>query len=387
MILIDLMSGWLLRRLPRLLVVFFFANAVFSFAVAGSLASGTAPKQDESATVGLFDPLDNVGAIQPVPETQPTLSVARAGKRIIGVGLRGLIMMSNDEGESWTQIDSPVGSDLVQVRFRDEKHGWIVGHDSVFLATEDGGQTWSVLLDGRSLLTLLKNYYAGVADLDEFESESMLREFELAMNTSSDADVMATPFLDAYINEQGEGYVVGAFGMILRTTDNGGHWVPWIERTDNDRRMHLYSVSMSGSEAFISGEQGLVMRLDESSQRFVKTPTPYTGTFFGVSVSADTVLVYGLRGSLFASKDLGESWSKVETAQESAIVQSLPIGKNKALLISQRGGVLQINTKTLELKKVADDYRGAVFSAAVLNASDKLLLAQFSGVRTTELKP
>ena len=106
-----------------------------------------------------------------------------------------------------------------------------------------------------------------------------------------------------------------------------------------------------------------------------------------MSVSADTVLVYGLRGSLFASKDLGESWSKVETAQESAIVQSLPIGKNKALLISQRGGVLQINTKTLELKKVADDYRGAVFSAAVLNASDKLLLAQFSGVRTTELKP
>ncbi len=386
MTLIDLMRGCLPCRLPRLLMCLFYVGSIASYSVAIS-AMAAESETVESDKTGLFDPLSNAGAKQLIPQSQPTLSVARAGSRLVGVGLRGLIMLSNDEGKSWQQVVSPVGSDLVQVRFRDDQHGWIVGHDSVFLATEDGGQTWSVVLDGRSLLTLLKNYYSSANDLEEFESESMLREFELAMSTSSDPDVMATPFLDAYINAQGEGYVVGAFGMILRTIDNGLHWEPWIQRTDNDRRMHLYSVSMSGAETFISGEQGLVMRLDDEAQRFIRTPTPYTGTFFGVQASADAVLVYGLRGNLYASKDQGEPWTKVETGQESSIVQSLPLSKGRALLISQRGGVMQIDTKSLELTQLVGDYRGTVFSAALLNSPDQLLLAQFSGVRTTQLKP
>ena len=111
------------------------------------------------------------------------------------------------------------------------------------------------------------------------------------------------------------------------------------------------------------------------------------GMGFGVQASADAVLVYGLRGNLYASKDQGETWTKVETGQESSIVQSLPLSKGRALLISQRGGVMQIDTKSLELTQLVGDYRGTVFSAALLNSPDQLLLAQFSGVRTTQLKP
>ena len=68
-------------------------------------------------------------------------------------------------------------------------------------------------------------------------------------------------------------------------------------------------------------------------------------------------------------------------------MQSLPLSKGRALLISQRGGVMQIDTKSLELTQLVGDYRGTVFSAALLNSPDQLLLAQFSGVRTTQLKP
>ena len=168
MTLIDLMRGCLPRRLPRLLMCLFYAGSIASYSVAIS-AMAAESETVESVKTGLFDPLSNAGAKQLVPQSQPTLSVARAGSRLVGVGLRGLIMLSNDEGESWQQVVSPVGSDLVQVRFRDDQHGWIVGHDSVFLATEDGGQTWSVVLDGRSLLTLLKSYYSSAKDLDEFE--------------------------------------------------------------------------------------------------------------------------------------------------------------------------------------------------------------------------
>src|SRR5690606_7988583 len=107
------------------------------------------------------------------------------------------------------------------------------------------------------------------SDLDEFEAESMLREVDLATSTSADPDIMATPFLDVFVKENGEGFVLGAFGMLLRTTDNGATWEPWTEHTENDRRMHLYSIDMKGDQAYISGEQGLVIRLVRELGRLV----------------------------------------------------------------------------------------------------------------------
>ena len=53
--------------------------------------------------------------------------VANAGQRIVAVGQRGHIVLSDDGGKTWTQAKVPVSSDLVAVYFPTPAKGWAVG--------------------------------------------------------------------------------------------------------------------------------------------------------------------------------------------------------------------------------------------------------------------
>lgn len=336
-------------------------------------------------TDGLADQLLRPAPDQPQPSTQPILDLAVSENMLVGVGLRGLIVISEDEGNSWRQVPSPVATDLVAVQFSDAQHGWAVGHDSVLLQTEDGGESWTVNLDGRRLKELLKNYYSSAPSLDEFERENMLAEIALATTTSANPDVIPTPFLNVYINSDGKGFVLGAFGMLLHTDDNGQSWVPWIERTANERRMHLYGIDMRGNQVYISGEQGLLMRLDREQRRFVEVDLPYPGTLFGVSAQKGLILAYGLRGNVFASKDQGENWQQVDTGQKGSLVDVVRLNESHLLLFSQRGEVVRLNENSFKSESVDTALGGSVYSSVILRPSDTLVVAQFGGPKAFEI--
>ena len=65
--------------------------------------------------------------------------IARAGNRLVAVGQRGHVVLSDDGGQRWTQATVPVSSDLTAVRFVDAQVGYATGHDGVVLGTRDGG--------------------------------------------------------------------------------------------------------------------------------------------------------------------------------------------------------------------------------------------------------
>ena len=66
------------------------------------------------------------------------LDGAVAGSRLIVVGERGHILISTDDGASWTQAEVPTRVLLTAVHMHDERIGWAVGHDAVILRTGDG---------------------------------------------------------------------------------------------------------------------------------------------------------------------------------------------------------------------------------------------------------
>ena len=314
----------------------------------------------------------------------PLLSVATAGKAIIGVGLHGLIQRSIDEGRTWQQVASPVSSDLVQVRFRDERHGWIVGHDSVVLHTTDGGDSWQVQLDGRRLLTLLNAYYGPLAEQGDEAAAEMLREVAMAASTSATPDVLAAPFLDVMFDQHGSGYAVGAFGMLLHSTDDGQSWQPWIERSDNDRRMHLYGLAEHAGTFYIAGEQGLLLRLDAQQQRFVKIDTPYTGTYFGVRAFDGLLLAHGLRGNLLASRDDGQHWQPVATRLNSSLVSIVEQG-DALIVVSQGGQLVSVDRQSLQVTPLADARVGEVYAASATQQAGSLVVTRFSGAKVIDI--
>ena len=316
----------------------------------------------------------------------PLLSVARAGNAMIGVGLHGLIQRSTDDGRTWRQVDSPVSSDLVQVRFRDERNGWVVGHDALVMRTTDGGDSWQVQLDGRRLLTLLNAYYGPRAEKGDEAAALVLREVAMAASTSATPDVLAAPFLDVMFNEHGSGFVVGAFGMLLHSADNGQSWDPWIERSDNDRRMHLYGLAQHAGAFYIAGEQGLLLRLDGQQQRFVKIDTPYTGTYFGVRAFDHLLLAYGLRGNLLASRDDGQQWQPVETRLNSSLVSIVEQG-NALIVVSQGGQLVSVDRQSLQVSPLTDARVGEVYAATATKQAGSLVVTRFSGAKVIDIAP
>jgi photosystem II stability/assembly factor-like uncharacterized protein len=303
---------------------------------------------------------------------------------MIGVGLHGLIQRSTDEGRTWQQVDSPVSSDLVQVRFRDERNGWIVGHDAMVMHTTDGGDSWQVQLDGRRLLILLNAYYGPRAEKGDEAAALVLREVAMAASTSATPDVLAAPFLDVMFDEHGSGFAVGAFGMLLHSVDNGQNWEPWIERSDNDRRMHLYGLAEHAGTFYIGGEQGLLLRLDGQQQRFVKIDTPYTGTYFGVRAFDGLLLAHGLRGNLFASRDDGQQWQPVATHLNSSLVSIVEQG-NALIVVSQGGQLVSVDRQSLQVTPLADARVGEVYAASATKQAGSLVVTRFSGAKVIDI--
>lgn len=362
--------------MSRISLPVFCASVLAVVFTAGSALTVAAPQG------ALKDVLDTPSVMRPQVAQRTVSSVARHGERLIGVGPRGLIRLSSDGGGSWTQVQSPVSSDLVAVRFIDSKTAWAVGHDAVALRSTDAGATWERILDGRSVLKLLQTTY--VARGDDADAKTVLQELERAIEQSATAGALPAPFLDVWMTQGGEGYLVGAFGLILRTDDHGKTWTPWIERADNESRFHYYGISGAGERVYLVGEQGLVLRLDRQRNRFVKVSTPYTGSYFGIDVRPGRLLAYGLRGNAYLSRDDGVKWDKIETGIDAHIVAVLNVSNDQQLLVSQAGHVLALDDASLKVQPLQVPFTSEVLGA-VAAGKRGLAFAQINGIRVVEL--
>lgn len=263
----------------------------------------------------------------------PLTGVARAGHRIIAVGLRGIIVYSDDGGQTWVQARVPVSTDLTAVSFPDAKHGWAVGHGGVVIHTDDGGTTWVKQTDGKHLSELALSYYKRmVADNPSLEVK---RAFGDAKASAFDGSPEA--LLDVFFENEKSGFVVGTFNRIFHTEDGGKSWIPWMERTNNPDDFHFYSVHGDRSRILLTGEHGMVWELNRDKQSFERKPTPYKGTLFGSVESGNDIVVYGMRGSLFRSSDGCATWEKVDVPSRAGITGGVVLADGSFLLVNQGG--------------------------------------------------
>lgn len=334
---------------------------------------------------GRPDPLDSATQPSPYARKGATTGLDRRGDRLIAVGPRGLILLSTDGARSWQQVASPVATDLATVRFTDPQTAWAVGHDGVALRSRDGGASWQRMLDGRMLAKLLQATYAERVRRGEPGAAAVQKEIARSLEQSATPGVLPTPLLDVWFADADEGYLVGAFGLALRTRDGGQAWEPVIEHTDNERRFHLYAVGGAGDQRWIAGEQGLLLRWDAVRKRFVQVEAPYNGTWFGIDVQPDRVVAYGLRGNAYVSADAGATWRRIDTGVDVNLVALVPLDGGRFVMVSQGGHVLAVQPGSTKATPLQVPFTAEVFAAAPDAAGKNLVLAQINGLRTVAL--
>ena len=331
--------------------------------------------QGVAQAAAYVDVLDLPAKVSALAINSPLSGMTRAGERVITVGQRGHILFSDDAGQHWQQAAVPVSADLTAVNFPTTTQGWAVGNDGVVLHSGDAGATWAKQLDGRQIGDLLVNHYSALAAADPGNEQWPLLVAEGQRMVEQGAD---KPLLDVWFANDKIGYVVGVFNLILRTDDGGQTWTPFQDRTDNPQGFHLNAIASTGDALYIAGEQGLLLKWDDSAQRFNAVPTPYQGSFFGVLGKPGEVLVYGLRGNVLRSTDGGQRWTALNTGLHVSITAGLIDARGHYRLFTQGGQMLVSQGTGAQLHLVQKPVPTPVAGAA--EASDgSLVVGGFRG--------
>lgn len=266
----------------------------------------------------------NAGAVTPTtalpakPQARPAarvpqaaqaalLASARAGTRLVAVGERGVVMLSDDQGKTFRQArEVPLDVTLTSVSFADERQGWAVGHWGVVLATRDGGETWAVQ----------------------------------RKDVQVDRPLFAVHFFDAQ-----HGVAVGLWSLVLTTTDAGATWTSVsLAPPEGAKKADLNLLGLFADErgrVFAAAEKGMVLRSEDRGASWSYTATGYKGSFWtGAALPGGVLLAAGLRGSLYRSTDEGRSWARVDTASKSSIT-ALAVRDREVLAVGLDGLVLR----------------------------------------------
>lgn len=298
--------------------------------------------------------------------TSLLLDSARAGDRLVAVGVRGHIVYSDDQGETWIQAQVPIRQLIAAVHFVDDKNGWAVGHDSLILRSSDAGETWSI----------------------------QYRDPDLAEAPDPDAGgLLEKPLMDVWFRNADEGLAVGAYGLALRTRDGGATWDDISFDIDNPDGMHYNAIAeIKGAGLFLVGEMGTMYRSADMGDTWeTLQDLPYDGSWFGVSGTgtANGVLAWGLRGNLFRSDDFGSSWQQVElmTPNNGPLESTLSGGgltRDGSIVIVGTGGVVATSEDGGRSFDVSIRPDRVSLASATTTADDHLLLlGQRGAIKTS----
>lgn len=269
------------------------------------------------------------------------LGIATAGKRLVAVGERGIIIWSDDGGRTWTQAEVPVSVTLTSVSFASPAVGWVAGHGGVILNSIDGGKSWTKQLDGIKAAQLELDHarQAAAANPTDERAAARLADAERMVRDGADK-----PFLDIDFSSGSDGYAVGAFGQLLHTSDGGHTWESLGDRLENPSSAHLYSVHAAASDIWITGEQGLVFHSADSGASFGRVSTPYQGSLFGQVQrgTGQAPVVLGLRGHAeFALVEEQGRWGESVTGTSSSIMSGIRLADGRLIVATMAGSLLE----------------------------------------------
>lgn len=238
----------------------------------------------------------------PQASRAPMLGAARAGKRLVGVGDYGTVLLSDDSGRSWRQAARVATREtLTAVSFVGDRDGWAVGHGGIVMATRDGGENWE------------QRHAAG-----------------------PDVVLFSVHFSNAQ-----QGLAVGAFGYAMQTSDAGRTWRKLSIGEGGQADRHLYHIFAGADSAlWVTAEAGGLFRSDDGGNRFTALSLPYKGSLWGgLALNDGALMVWGMRGHVLLSDDQGQSWRDVKSGTDQAFTAGVQLSSGELVLVGL-GGVV-----------------------------------------------
>ncbi len=221
----------------------------------------------------------------------------------------GILLHTDDGGETWIVQDTGVSVPLTSVAFVDSQRGWVGVSNGGILHTTDGGNTWNEQRIG------LTAYLTSVDFVDDQNGWVLGEDYDFetvgsfVLHTTDGGNTWSRQLIDAPLNSLSfgdvqRGWVVGPGGTILHSPDGGNTWT----KQESGTTAFLTQV------AFVDADNGWVVGTGEGGRVILHTADG--GVTWTTQLSE---LEPGLLGTVFLDGKFGwsvegEGWAVEQTA-------------------------------------------------------------------------
>jgi photosystem II stability/assembly factor-like uncharacterized protein len=285
------------------------------------------------------------------------------------VGDSGLILRTEDGGDTWVRQFTDQMTNLNDLYFLDTIRGWIVGDDGTILQTLDAGQNWvrqdishlttddlysiegtkrSNKVAGQNGAYLISNNeptgatwgkggtlfhtYRGIYSFSSRSATLIGDGGTILLMLSPPSGIIDQSIdsrfdlRDIYFPPGGIGWIVGKYGIVLKSTFLGGSWkiidtlpVNWLNS------VYFYD-TLNG---FTAGSFGSFYRTSNSGYDWVKVPTGVTNTFKkSYFFDQNNGWLVGTYGLLMKTTNGGGTGTPTSIEEKPAIPVSLELKPN-----------------------------------------------------------
>jgi photosystem II stability/assembly factor-like uncharacterized protein len=258
---------------------------------------------------------------------------------VYACGFAGVILLSTDEGNSWSNVNSPTQENLYCIHFFDPNNGIVTGNKGIIYITSNGGGTW-----GQTNFIMQNNY----------------------RNVS--------------FSDPTHGYIVGGDGFggsVIITTSDGGK--SWTDLTGNVQAVAtskgLYGVaSPSPSIVFAGSSDGKIFNSSDGGSTWIWRSGAasfihsfsFINTLIGVCAGSSVTIEH--------TEDGGNNWSNYITGANTGDFDCITfpdkrhitaVGTSGLIMHSRTGGSLWLNqtfntTSQLYYIATADSLRNVI---------------------------
>jgi photosystem II stability/assembly factor-like uncharacterized protein len=226
---------------------------------------------------------------------------------------QGLLLVTNDDGATWTQRKIGSAGSLRAVAFLDVNRGLTVGNGGTIMATEDGGRTWTARPSGTT---------ENLTDIQMVGEEGWIAGYDGVILHTGDGgktwskqkagvslSLEALFFLDAQ-----NGWAVGWSGVILHTADGGNKWqqvkIPGATWS-------LSSVTFQDARnGWIVGFAGQLFHTRDGGATWETKKTPLSSWFSSIGFDAANRGWITTDDGFLMSQDGGETWKLQPTENQ-----------------------------------------------------------------------
>lgn len=280
------------------------------------------------------------------------------------VGSKGVMLATDDGGQSWRAQRSPTDDSLLDVYFSDEQNGWLVCERSIYdlktndeartylMHTTNGGASWTRInvvgldVDAR----LVRALFAGDNRGWTFgEAGALYTTRDGGVNWERQRVPTRHLLLGGAFLNGAQGWLVGAGATILQTADGGETWhadtivsarsAPKAAEAQAVRftavsfpdKWHGWAVGASG-RVFITNDSGRTWHEQQSNVRADLSDVKFVDAVEGWAVGAEGTLIHTVDGGLH--------WVSVPSGTTHALERLCFVGHTRGWAVGFGGTII-----------------------------------------------